>query len=143
MKYTSEGMPKNWDGNDCQTYKWAMIPVFKENDLKVIAVGDLTRATLATASAEKQEKEFAKKLLKIMWMIGLSVPPEVLHQIRDKEAGSDMWKELCNLYKGKQNESIRAYTIRRVEHELWNTKLTPGGDVNLHMWKVFSFKAKL
>ena len=54
-----------------------------------------------------------------------------------------MWKELCDLYEGKQNEAIRAYMIRRVEHELWNTKLTHGGDVNLHMCKMFSLKAEL
>ena len=34
MKYTNEGVPKNWDGMDWQTYKWAMKIVFRENDLK-------------------------------------------------------------------------------------------------------------
>ena len=29
MKYTSDGVPKNWDGKDWQTYKCAMINVFK------------------------------------------------------------------------------------------------------------------
>ena len=42
-----------------------MITVFKENDLKDIAVGDLNKAMLATASVEKQE-EFTKKQLKII-----------------------------------------------------------------------------
>ncbi|KAE9086415.1 hypothetical protein PF010_g20097 [Phytophthora fragariae] len=34
MKFTNEGVPKNWQGKDWQTYKWAMMNVFKENDLK-------------------------------------------------------------------------------------------------------------
>ena len=84
MKYTSKGVPKNWDGKDWQTHKWAMITAFKETDLKDIAVGDLTKAMLATASAEKKE-DFTKKQLKIMRMIVESAPPEVLQQIRDKE----------------------------------------------------------
>ncbi|GMF30294.1 unnamed protein product [Phytophthora fragariaefolia] len=68
MKYTSEGVPKNWNGKDWHTYKWAMMNVFKENDLNDIAVGDLTLAMLATASAEIKE-EFNKKQIKIMRMI--------------------------------------------------------------------------
>ncbi|KAE9179245.1 hypothetical protein PF005_g23756 [Phytophthora fragariae] len=95
MKFTNEGVPKNWQGKDWQTYKWAMMNVFKENDLKDIAVGDMTEA-----------------------MLGTSVPPEVLQQIRDKETGSEMWAELCSLYEGKQSEAIKAYTTRRLETEL-------------------------
>ncbi|GMF44617.1 unnamed protein product [Phytophthora fragariaefolia] len=140
MKYTNEGVPKNWNGKDWQTYKWAMMNVFKEN--KDIAVGDLTKAMLASANAEKQE-EFEVKQLKIMRLIGTSVPPDVLQQIRDKETGSEMWTELCNLYEGKQNEAIQAYTIRRLENELWNVKLATGGDANLHLCKMFNLKTEL
>uniref|UniRef100_A0AAV1TU06 Uncharacterized protein n=1 Tax=Peronospora matthiolae TaxID=2874970 RepID=A0AAV1TU06_9STRA len=134
MKYTSEGVPKNWDGKDWQTYKWGMTTVFKENDLRAIAVGSTTKEMLATARAQKQE-EFEKKHVKIMQMIGMSLPSEVLQQIRDKKTGLDMWEKLCNLYEGKQNEAVRVKTIRRVEHELWIPKLTPEGDANLHMCK--------
>ncbi|ETN20473.1 hypothetical protein PPTG_03470 [Phytophthora nicotianae INRA-310] len=142
LKYSSEGVLKNWNGKDWQTYKWALMHVFKEQDLKDIAVGDLTKAMLTTASAEKKE-EFEKKQLKIMRLIGTSVPADVLHQIRDKKAGSEMWSELCNLYEGKQSEAIKAYTIRRVENELWSMKLAPGGDANLHLCKMFNLKTEL
>ncbi|KAG6611013.1 Multidrug resistance protein ABC Superfamily [Phytophthora cinnamomi] len=87
-------------------------------------------------SAEKQE-EFEVKQLKIMRMIGTSVSPDVLQQIRDKETGSEMWTELCNVYEGKQNGAIKAYTIRRLKNELWSMKLASGGDTNLHLWKMF------
>ncbi|OWZ06828.1 LOW QUALITY PROTEIN: Multidrug resistance protein ABC transporter [Phytophthora megakarya] len=137
MKYT---MPKNWQGKDWPTYKWAMMNVFKENDLKTIADDTLTKSMLSTASAEDQEK-FEKNQIKIMRMIGL--PPEVLQQIRDKETGSEMWADLCNLFEGKQNEAIKAYTIRRLENELWDKKLAPGGDANLHLCKMFSIKSEL
>ncbi|EGZ12526.1 hypothetical protein PHYSODRAFT_336944 [Phytophthora sojae] len=72
---------------------------------------------LTTASAERLEA-FDAAQLKIMRMAGTSVPPDVLQQIRDKETGSEMWAELCNLYEGKQNEAIKAYTIRATEPEL-------------------------
>ncbi|EGZ06226.1 multidrug resistance protein ABC superfamily [Phytophthora sojae] len=142
LKYTNEGVPKNWSDKDWQTYKWAMMNMFKENKLKEIAVGDLTRAMLATASAERLEA-FDAAQLKIMRMVGTSVPPDVLQQIRDKETGSEMWAELCNLYEGKQNEAIKAYTIRRGENEMWSMKLTPGGDKNLHLCRMFNFKTEL
>ena len=54
-----------------------------------------------------------------------------------------MWKELCNLYKGKQKEAIRSYTICRVEDEPQNINLTPGEDVNLHICKTFSLEVEL
>ncbi|KAE8969472.1 hypothetical protein PR001_g27493 [Phytophthora rubi] len=135
MKFTNEGVPKNWQGKGWQTYKWAMVNVFKENDLKDIAVGDMTEAMLASASNEAKEK-FKKCQIKIMRMIGTSVPPEVLQQIRDKETGSEIWAELCSLYEGKQSEAIKAYTTRRLETELWGMKLAPDGDVNLHLCKM-------
>ncbi|KAE8984760.1 hypothetical protein PR003_g23344 [Phytophthora rubi] len=51
MKYTSEGVPKNWDGKDWQTYKWAMLTAFEESNMEDIADGTLTAAMLQTASA--------------------------------------------------------------------------------------------
>ncbi|KAK1928507.1 Retrovirus-related Pol polyprotein from transposon TNT 1-94 [Phytophthora citrophthora] len=119
-----------------------MMNVFKENDLKTIADGTLTKAMLSTASAEDQEK-FEKKQIKIMRMIGMSVPPEVLQQIRDKETRSEMWAELCNLFEANQNEAIKAYTVRRLENELWDKKLAPGGVANLYLGKMFSIKSEL
>ena len=81
--------------------------VFKEKDLKDITVGGLTKAMLATASAEKLE-EFEKREIHIIRIIGTSGPPKILQQIRDKETGLKMWGEICKLYEGKQNETIRA-----------------------------------
>ncbi|KAK1928517.1 hypothetical protein P3T76_015986 [Phytophthora citrophthora] len=78
-----------------------------------------------------------------MRMIGMSVPPEVLQQIRDKETRSEMWAELCNLFEANQNEAIKAYTVRRLENELWDKKLAPGGVANLHLGKMFSIKSEL
>ena len=36
-------------------YQWAMITALKDNDPKDIAVGDMTKAMLATVRAKKQE----------------------------------------------------------------------------------------
>ena len=109
MKYTSEGVPEDWDGKDWQTYQWGMITVFKENDLKDIAVGDLTKAMLATASAENQE-EFAKKQLKIMRRIGTSVPPEVFSRYATRRPDRTCGKSFAICMKGirtKQSGYIR------------------------------------
>jgi len=89
MMYTSDGVPKNWDGKDWQTYKWAMLTVFEENGLKDIANGTLTETMLQAASAEKKE-EFKLKQVKIKRMVGTSVPPEILQQVSDKKTGSEM-----------------------------------------------------
>ncbi|POM75398.1 Multidrug resistance protein ABC Superfamily, partial [Phytophthora palmivora] len=139
MKYTSDGVPKNWDGKDWITYKWAMLTVFEDNDLKDIAVGTITRAMLQAATAEKQE-EFKHKQIKTKRMVGTSVPPEIRQQISDKETVSEMWTELCDLFEGKQSEATRAYTIRRLVTELWQMKLMPGEDANLHLCKMFRIR---
>uniref|UniRef100_H3H193 Uncharacterized protein n=1 Tax=Phytophthora ramorum TaxID=164328 RepID=H3H193_PHYRM len=142
MKYTNDGVPKNWDGKDWQTYKWAMLTVFEESNLEDIADGTMTAAMLQTSSAEKEE-EFRLKQVKIKRMVGTSVPPEILQQISDKKTGSDMWAELCDLFEGKQSEATRAYTIRRLVSELWQMKLSPGEDANLHLCKMFSVRTEL
>ncbi|CAI5713557.1 unnamed protein product [Hyaloperonospora brassicae] len=67
MKFTSDGIPKNWDGKDWQTYKWAMPTVFEENQLEHVVDGTITAAMLQTATAEKQE-EFELKQVKIKRM---------------------------------------------------------------------------
>ncbi|OWZ13438.1 Multidrug resistance protein ABC transporter [Phytophthora megakarya] len=90
---------------------------FKENDLKTSADGTLAKAMLSTASAEDQE-QLEKKQIKIMCMDVTSVPPKLLQQIRDKETGSEKWESFANILKEKQNEEIKAYTIRRLENEL-------------------------
>ncbi|POM72022.1 LOW QUALITY PROTEIN: Multidrug resistance protein ABC Superfamily [Phytophthora palmivora] len=129
MEYTSDGVPKNWDGKDWTTYKWAKLTVFEENDLKGIAVGTITKAMLQAATAEMQ-KEFKHKQIKIKRMIG------------DKATGSEMWTELCDLFEGKvkPQELIRFvawYT------ELWQMKLMPGEDANLHLCKMFKVRTEL
>ncbi|KAG3061990.1 hypothetical protein PI124_g15595 [Phytophthora idaei] len=58
MKYSNKGVPKNWNYKEWQTYKWAMLNVFQEHNLKDIAVGDVTLAVLETASAETKEDLF-------------------------------------------------------------------------------------
>ena len=42
MKFTSDGIPKKWDGKDWLTYKWAMTAMFKINQLEYIVDGTLT-----------------------------------------------------------------------------------------------------
>ncbi|KAE8904907.1 hypothetical protein PF005_g1213 [Phytophthora fragariae] len=117
-KYTSDGVPKNWDGKDWQTYKWAMLTVLEESNLVDIADGTLTAAMPQTASAEKKE-EFRIKQVKIKRTVETSVPPDILQQMSEKKTGSEMLTERCDLFEGKQNESTRACTIRRLASELW------------------------
>ncbi|EGZ18024.1 hypothetical protein PHYSODRAFT_255647 [Phytophthora sojae] len=134
MKYTAEGIPKNWDGKDWQTYKWAMTAVFGENELLEI---------VECKGDHDKEADFTKKQNKIMRMIGTSVPSEILHQIWDKDTGSDMWDALCDLFENKINKTVKVHNIRRLVDELWSMKLTPGGDANLHLCKMFNVRTEL
>ncbi|OWY95494.1 Multidrug resistance protein ABC transporter [Phytophthora megakarya] len=139
MKYTSEGIPKNW-GKDWQTYKWAMRTVFKEQYLLKIIDRQLTKLMLST---EETEAAFDKKQIKILRMIVTSVPPDIFHQIRTAKVGSDMWDALCDLFENKVNKTVKVHTIRRLVTELWNTKPLPGGDVILHLCKMFNLRTEL
>ncbi|KAE8993683.1 hypothetical protein PR002_g20161 [Phytophthora rubi] len=105
IKYTSDEVPKNWDGKDWQTYKWAMLTVFEERNLEDIADGTLTAAMLQTASAEKKE-EFRIKQVKIKRTVETSVPPEILQQISEKKTGSEMLTEMCDLFEGNRAKRL-------------------------------------
>ena len=97
VKFTSDEIPKNWDGKDWQTYKWAMTTVFGENQLENIVDGTITSATLQTETAKKQE-EFKLKQVKIKRLIGTYVPPEVFQQITDKKTESEVWRVVQSVY---------------------------------------------
>ncbi|KAE8892612.1 hypothetical protein PF003_g23223 [Phytophthora fragariae] len=140
LKYTADGIPTNWDGRDWQTYKWAMKTVFQEKKLTEIVEGSIVKSGLSTA--EKKE-EFDGKQTQIMRMVGTSVPPDTLHQIRDKTTGTEMWGALCELYEGKANKTVMAHRVRSLRNDLWSTKLSPGGDVNKHLSKMFNLRTEL
>ncbi|KAG3086651.1 hypothetical protein PC128_g4176 [Phytophthora cactorum] len=140
LKYTAEGIPKNWDGKDWATYKWAMNTVFREKKLTDIVEGTMTRSML---SSSEREEEFDLNQMKIMRMVGTSVPPDILHQIRDKTTGSEMWKALCDLYEGRANKAVMADRIRCLRNDLWHTKLSSGEDVNKHLSKMFNLRTEL
>lgn len=76
LKYTNDGVPKNWDGKDWQQYKWAMEIVFKKKKLTDIVNGNLTKMMLFTSEAEE---EFDDHQLTIMQLIGMSLPAEIFH----------------------------------------------------------------
>ncbi|OWZ08280.1 Multidrug resistance protein ABC transporter [Phytophthora megakarya] len=101
MKFTADGVPKNWKGKDWQAYKSAMQMVFREMDLMDIVGGTITRSMLSCAENE----DFDRKQTKITRLIGMSVPSEILHQIRDKTTGTPT----------KVRELIRAASARQSE----------------------------
>ncbi|KAG3065022.1 hypothetical protein PI124_g22313 [Phytophthora idaei] len=140
LKYTAEGIPKNWDGKDWATYKWAMNTVFRENKLTDTVEGTMTRSML---SSSEREEEFDLNQRKIMRMVGTSVPPDILHQIRDKTTGSEMWKALCDLYECRATKAVMADRIRCLRNDLWHTKLSSGEDVNKHLSKMFNLQTEL
>lgn len=88
LKYNNDGVPKNWDGKDWYTYKWDMEAVFSEKDTLRIADGSLLRNTLTTAEGEA---DFDHKKLQITRLVGTSVPPDILQQIKEKKTGTEIW----------------------------------------------------
>ncbi|GMF42036.1 unnamed protein product [Phytophthora fragariaefolia] len=89
LKITAEGVPKNWRGEDWQAYKFAMQMVFLEAELMDIVERTITKSMLLDAEGEEK---FDKKQIKIMRLIGMSVPSEILQQIRDKTRGTETLK---------------------------------------------------
>ncbi|KAG6620369.1 Multidrug resistance protein ABC Superfamily [Phytophthora cinnamomi] len=130
LKYTSDGVPKNWNGKDWQQYKWAMTIVFKKKKLVDVVDGAVTRDMLTSAEAEA---DFDDKQLTIMQLIGMSLPADIFHQVRDKTTGTDMCKTLCVIYESRANRTTMAHRAESIRHELEMLKLAPGGDVNKHL----------
>ncbi|KAJ0397167.1 hypothetical protein ATCC90586_004623 [Pythium insidiosum] len=122
MKYHENGLPKNWDGKDWDTYKRAMTNFFAEQDL--------------LDTVEKKDQD-AKKENKVRMYIDMSVPPSVAAQLREANTGSDMWETLCEVYETKKD------AIRRLRSELENMSFRLGGDMNLHLSQMFNKKREL
>jgi hypothetical protein len=114
--------------------------VFREAKRMDIAEGTITRSMLSDAESEEK---FDKKQTKIMRLIRMSVPSEILHQIRDKLTGTEMWAPLCDLFENKVNKTVKTHTIRRLRNELWTMKFAPGGNMNLHLSKMFNIRTEL
>ncbi|KAG3108630.1 hypothetical protein PI124_g17938 [Phytophthora idaei] len=91
----------------------------------------------------ESEEEFDLNQTKIMRIIGMSVPSEILHQIRDKTTGTEMWAALRDLFENKANKTVKAHTIRRLRNEFWSMKLAVGGNTNLHLSKMFNIRTEL
>ncbi|KAI9906733.1 hypothetical protein PsorP6_016203 [Peronosclerospora sorghi] len=125
MKYQENGLPKNWDGKDWDTYKRAMTNFFAEQDL------------LDTKESD------TKKENKVHMYIDMSVPPSVAAQLRESNTGSDMWETLCEVYETKKDTVLRAHKIRRLRSELENMSFLLGGDMNLHLAQMFNKKREL
>ncbi|KAG6590853.1 Multidrug resistance protein ABC transporter [Phytophthora cinnamomi] len=66
-----------------------MTIVFKKKELVDVVDGAVTRDMLTSAEAEA---DFDDKQLTIMQLIGMSLPADIFHQVRDKTTGTDMWK---------------------------------------------------
>lgn len=53
----------------------------------------------------------------------MSVPPEILQQIKDMASGADIWAALVDLFENKTNETVKVHTTRHLANELWSIKL--------------------
>ncbi|OWZ22135.1 Multidrug resistance protein ABC transporter [Phytophthora megakarya] len=94
-------------------------------------------------STEETDADFDKKQIMILRMISASVPPDIIHQILTADVRSDIWDALCDLFENKVNKTVKVHRIRRLVTELWNTKLIPDGDANLHLSKMFNLRTEL
>ncbi|DAZ92434.1 TPA: hypothetical protein N0F65_000218 [Lagenidium giganteum] len=110
----TEGLPYGWDGKDWRTYKWKMCTIFREHGL----IDIVEKKALRKDVPEERRPAFDKREVKIMRMIGTTVPTDKLQQIDMYETGSDMWAALCELYEKRQNTAIRQSVIRRLVDEL-------------------------
>ncbi|KAI9920184.1 hypothetical protein PsorP6_015909 [Peronosclerospora sorghi] len=95
MKYHENGLPKNWDGKDWDTYKRAMTNFFSEQDL------------LDTEEKKESDNKKENKVLCCMY-IDMSVPPSVAAQLREAKTGSDMWETLSEVYETNKDAVLRA-----------------------------------
>ncbi|KAE9329023.1 hypothetical protein PR003_g15651 [Phytophthora rubi] len=78
-----------------------------------------------------------------MQIIGMSLPADIFHQVRDKTSGTDMWKAFCVIYESRANQTTMAHRAESIRHELEMIKLLPGGDVNKHLSKMFNLRTEL
>ncbi|KAE9007406.1 hypothetical protein PR001_g16975 [Phytophthora rubi] len=119
-----------------------MMIVFRKKKLVEIVEGNITRSSLTSAVAEDDFDEMQLQLT-IMHIIGMSLPADIFHQVRDKTTGTDMWKALCVIYESRANQTTMTHRAESIRHELEVIKLLPGGDVNKHLSKMFNLRTEL
>ncbi|DAZ98944.1 TPA: hypothetical protein N0F65_001383 [Lagenidium giganteum] len=134
-----EGLPYGWDGKDWRTYKWKMRTIFREHGL----IDIVEKKALRKDVPEERRPAFDKREVKIMRMIGTTVPTDKLQQIDMYEAGSDLWAALCELYEKRQNTAIRQSVIRRLVDELRDMRCEPGKDIQSHLARMFHLRTEL
>jgi hypothetical protein len=78
-----------------------------------------------------------------MQLIGMSLPGNIFPQVRDNDTGTAMWKALCVIYESRANQTTMAHRAESIKHKLKKLKLDHGGNVNLHLSKMFSLRAEL
>ncbi|KAI9908860.1 hypothetical protein PsorP6_015291 [Peronosclerospora sorghi] len=96
MKYHENGLPKNWDGKDWDTYKRAMTNIFAEQDL--------------LDTVEKKESD-TKKENKVRMYIDMSVPPSNM----SFRLGGDMNMHLAQMFNKKRELEHLEFKVHDIE----------------------------
>ncbi|POM58852.1 LOW QUALITY PROTEIN: Multidrug resistance protein ABC Superfamily [Phytophthora palmivora] len=110
-------------------YKFVVQIVFQEAGFMDIVEGTIDESN---RSDSEREEKFNKNQTKIMRLIGTTV--------RDKITGTEIWEALYDLF---EQEQLTAHTIHRLRDDIWIIKFAPGGNINLHLSKMFNIRTEL
>ncbi|GMF35188.1 unnamed protein product [Phytophthora fragariaefolia] len=108
FKIGSSGTPVRWDGEDWTCYKHAMLNAFEKSLLDGIATG---RETEDASWDEEKKGEFNKKQAKFKILIQGSLSMRLAKQVMTKPTGTEMWRELMDIYEGKSNPAMTAQSV--------------------------------
>ncbi|GMF46166.1 unnamed protein product [Phytophthora fragariaefolia] len=108
FKNGSSGTPVRWDGADWTFYKHARLNAFEKSLLDGIATG---RETEDASWDEEKKGDFKKKQAKIKILIQGSLSMRLAKQVMTKPTGTEMWRELMDIYEGKSNPAMTAQSV--------------------------------
>ncbi|GMF51742.1 unnamed protein product [Phytophthora fragariaefolia] len=108
FKISSSGTPVRRDGEDWTFYKHAMLNAFEKSLLDGIAT---VRETEDASLDEEKKGEFKKKQAKIKILIQGSLSMRLAKQVMTKPTGTEMWREVMDIYEGKSNPAMPAQRV--------------------------------
>ncbi|DAZ97834.1 TPA: hypothetical protein N0F65_002504 [Lagenidium giganteum] len=115
MKFTSEGVPIQWDGTDWLWYKRVMLNVFKEQELLEIVESKLKLNDCVT---DEEKALFKKNGFKARRLIFTSLSPDLMHQVDEYESAPEIWMALKEIHESTSINSVKKFRHNELRSEL-------------------------
>ena len=110
QKYTSEGIPIEWNGCDWHYYKLIMRNVFEEQKVSDLVVERYDKKKFKTAEVQESYDQLQ---LRAKRYIFTSLSRDLLHQVPEHKTAPELWRALVAIYEDKSDPTVRGHRVQQ------------------------------